>query len=887
MKTVSLYRMAEVRNRLASGTRFVTSAAILLLGFLAHGEGTAAEFSLVPETDSAQLMAERLRLKWELEGVESALQSGFLSVADTLSEKALQGEGIPQSTRERLLNKRLQVFLVQGNMDEARSIIDEVSSSGSEPDLLLDAFFRFFSGETDALTERMTDLRSASLTREELAWFRLLEALMHTRNGEAEKANEAFRLASIEAPGSLLKDQFELIRFREELALGQSDDITISALRESVRSMKGERGGFEAARLLAIALTKAGESAEAISVLNEHLAMPGLREYNLRSDFLLLIGTIAGPDSSRGRLALQDIISSQGGGGGDLQSIALTLLAQSVESTEDRDSFLESLNKWLESPELVSLADRFLAYKAYLGAESGDFRMAGDSSQELLDRFPSSSFAPNALRMLAYTSWSQTPPRYRTAADFLNQLRQKFPGSENSLEAGVLIADCYFLNEDYANASDMYGTMLKDCPPDWASDIFYQRVLAEIGAGRTDSATAMLDQVRRDPRISDESIWRAEWNLLDYLRRQERIEEAYQRIQSVLSGESAGDSDISPKLALRFRWLQARLTLEAGPPAEAINLVESLMADLTEDDFGTNPESLAEVDGHLLLLRGEAQIASGMRDEGVSTFQLLRDRYPDSGASILSFLVESRTEAAAENLVSAQQSLIALVDRFPASEYAPVALWEAALNAEQRGLNIHLQESINILERLVSDYPSHQLVYYARLKQGDLARRLNDFPTALLLYERLLTQFSTHPERYRAELSRADCLSALGSEDPDRFDQAAVIYERNCLLPTAPLSIRLEAGFKWAHALRQQDDESGSEAVYWLLYDRFIKDEDLNRRIIHQAAGRYWMARVLLELGSIQLDQGEAASAKQVYQTILQMNLPGATLAQARLDSLR
>jgi TolA-binding protein len=875
----------QVRKKLSDWTQFITTVGFMLLATLAQGENTEAPSSLVPETDSAQLMAERLRLKWELEGVESALQSGFLSVADTLSEKALQGEGIPQSTRERLLNKRLQVFLVQGNMDEARSIIDEISLSGSEPDLLLDAFFRFFSGETDALSDRMTAIRSSSLAREELAWFRLLEALIHTRNGEPEKANEAFRLASIEAPSSLLKDQFELIRFREELALGQFDEITISALRESVRSMRGERGGFEAARLLAIALTKAGQSAEAISVLNEHLAMPGLREYNLRSDFLLLIGTIAGPDSPRGRLALQDIISSQGGA--DLHSIALTLLAQSLESAEDKDSFLESLNGWLESPELVSLADRFLAYKAYLGAESGDFRMAGDSAQELLDRFPSSSFAPNALRMLAYTSWSQTPPRYRTAADFLNQLRQKFPESENSLEAGVLIADCYFLNEDYANASDMYGTMLKDCPPDWASDIFYQRVLAEIGAGRMDSATAMLDQVRRDPRISDESIWRAEWNLLDYLRRQERVEEAYQRIQSVLSGESAGDPDISQKLALRFRWLQARLTLEAGPPAEAIILVEDLMADLAEDDFGADPESLAEVDGHLLLLRGEAQIASGMRDEGVSTFQLLRERYPDSGASILSFLVESRTEAAAENLVSAQQSLIALVDRFPASQYAPVALWEAALNAEQRGLNIHLQESINILERLVSDYPSHELVYYARLKQGDLARRLNDFPTALLLYERLLAQFSTHPERYRAELSRADCLSALGSEDPDRFDQAAVIYERNCLLPTAPLSIRLEAGFKWAHALRQQDDDSGSEAVYWLLYDRFIKDEDLNRRIIHQAAGRYWMARVLLELGSIQLEQGEAASARQVYQTILQMNLPGATLAQARLDSLR
>jgi hypothetical protein len=398
MTMVGLYRVQQVRKKLSNWTQFITTAGFMLLAILVQGETEGAPSSLVPETDSAQLMAERLRLKWELEGVESALQSGFLSVADTLSEKALQGEGIPQSTREGLLNKRLQVFLVQGNLDDARSIIDEISSSSGEPDLLLDAFFRFFSGETDALSDRMTAIRSSSLAREELAWFRLLEALIHTRSGAAEKANEAFRLASIEAPSSLLKDQFELIRFREELALGQFDEITISALRESVRSMRGERGGFEAARLLAVALTKAGQSAEAISVLNEHLAMPGLREYNLRSDFLLLIGTIAGPDSPRGRLALQDIISSQEGS--DLQSIALTLLAQSVVSTEDKDSFLESINGWLESPDLVSLADRFLAYKAYLGAESGDFRMAGDSAQELLDHFmePDTSTVPDGRR---------------------------------------------------------------------------------------------------------------------------------------------------------------------------------------------------------------------------------------------------------------------------------------------------------------------------------------------------------------------------------------------------------------------------------------------------------------------------------------------------------
>jgi tetratricopeptide (TPR) repeat protein len=293
------------------------------------------------------------------------------------------------------------------------------------------------------------------------------------------------------------------------------------------------------------------------------------------------------------------------------------------------------------------------------------------------------------------------------------------------------------------------------------------------------------------------------------------------------------------------------------------------------------------VASHLLLLKGEAEIANDQREAGLATFARLRQAYPDSGPTILSFLVESRSEAAGDNLVNAQQSLIAIVDQFPFSEYAPIALWEAALNSEQRGLNVHLQEAISILERLVTAYPRHELVYYARLKQGDLARRLNDFPTALLLYERLLSQYQDHPERYRAELSRADCLMALGSEDSDRFDRAAVIYERNCLLPTAPLPVRIESGFKWAHSLRQQNDLPGAEAVYWLLYDRFVQDEDLSRTIVHSDAGRYWLARVLLELGSTQVNRGEIATAVQLYETLLQMNLPGRALARARLDALR
>ena len=852
---------------------------------LAAQTGNPSDAVLVPEEDPASRMELELRNKWALEGITTAIRCGFLDVAETLSSRLLETGNLTDAQFRQLYNSRLHIALVMGDMDAAGEALAQIRERGLAADPLLEAYYDFFSGEPQTAARILSSLDRETLQADRQAWARVLDALILTRNGQTEEANEAFLMAERLAPTALLRDQLEIIRYREELASGAYDEGTISALRESVRSMRGERGGFEAARLLAIALYRAGETNAAIEVLSTHLAMPGLRENNLRPEFLLLLGNIAGPDSQRGRLALEQIVSEQADP--QLQSIALTLLAQSVSTDAERTAFLDNVRSWLERIPPHPLSDRLLAYQAYFLARNQSFDRAEARAQELLERFPTSSFIPSALRLLAFTSWNQAPPRYRTAADYLNRLRQRIPASPEAFEAGVLIADCYFLNGDYANASNAYGAMLMEAGPEQAPSIFFQRVLSEIRAERPNIAAELIDAAREDPRLDQEVLWKADWNLLDYLRRNGRTPEAFQRIRKILGQPSPEEPVLPPDMELRFRWLEARLMLEAGSADEAVDMATALLDEVDAGELPVSRGEWSQVESHLLLLLGEAQLTAGLKADGLATFSILREKYPRTGQSILSYLVESRVESDEDNLVSAQQSLVALADRFPNSEYAPIALWEAALNAEQRGLNIHLQEAITILERLVTEYPSHDLVYYARIKQGDLARRLNDFPTALLLYERVLSQFPNHPQRYRAELSRADCLMALGSEDPARFDMAAVIYERNCILPTAPLAVRVESGFKWAHALNQEGDPDGSEAVLWLLYERFVLDEDLGQSVIHDDAGRYWVARVLIELGNVQVAKGDIASARQVFDTHQQMNLPGAALVQARLDSLQ
>jgi TolA-binding protein len=867
----------------------LSAAAAILFNVPVSGQALdvpAREFILFPEIITPEESVEEIRRNWEVEGLESAIKSGFLSVAETLVDQLLESAQTPELTRL-LLNNRLKIALAMGQLDKAQAAYEQLEASQLAVQPLLKAMLFFFSSDQAAFRSAMDQIVPAALARADRSWFILLQALLLTREGSIEAANRTFLRAEKSAPTSLLADHFEIIRLREDLKTGIYDEETISALRESVRSMKGERGGFEAARLLAVALNRSGEANLAVEVLSNQLALPGLKEFGLRADFLLLLGMIAGADSPRGQLALRQLISEATANSRDL-AVAFSLLAQSYSGSSDRESFLADIQQWLDSTPPHPLTDRLLAFQSFLLIEKGALAEAEASALQLYNGYPNSDLIPTSLRLLAYISWNQRPPRYRTAADYLNQLRLKLPPGDEFLKTGILIADCFYLNEDYSNASEAYGAALMEAPQSLAPGIFFQRILSEIGANRATAAAGLIDAALTDPRLDIAIIWKAEWNLLDYWRRNTRIDEALARVNNVLQRGVGSEDQVPPDLLLRLKWIAARLTLEAAQPAQAEERADALLAEMETARYESLPaELLEEVEANLLLLKGEARYARADKAGALQVFSTLRDRYPQSGPAILSYLVESRAESNQDNLVSAQQSLINLVDRFPNSEYAPIALWEAALNAAQRGLAIHLQEAITILERLVTEYSNHGLVYYARLKQGDLARRLNDFPTALLLYERLLAQYPQHPERYRAEISRADCLMALGSEDAARYDVATVIYERSCLLSEAPAAIRMESGYKWARALRAQGDLDGSEGVLWLVYQRFILDPNLSQPVLTEEAGRYWTARVLLELGEIQAGKGQTAAAIRIFKAISQLDLPGSSLAIAKLESLR
>jgi len=284
-------------------------------------------------------------------------------------------------------------------------------------------------------------------------------------------------------------------------------------------------------------------------------------------------------------------------------------------------------------------------------------------------------------------------------------------------------------------------------------------------------------------------------------------------------------------------------------------------------------------------LKAQALLDLGRDADGAALLDKLRADFRDSKAALYSYIVQASRQARRGELARAQKTLVDMVDANKPSEFAPFALYEAGLYAEQQGLDRNLRESHALMERLANEYKNSDLVFYARLKQGDLLRKLNDFGSARLVYEDLINNRGQHPDVLLAQLALADSLFAQGANNITNYESAAALYERLRDLPSAPADLRVEAGYKWGFALSRRGRGPEAQVVLWGVVDGFLLDPAQAAKL--GANGRWWMAKTLLELGQLLEDAGKLDEAQRAYQLILDNKLGGAAQATAKLARFR
>ncbi|HWA09261.1 MAG TPA: tetratricopeptide repeat protein [Opitutaceae bacterium] len=746
--------------------------------------------------------------------------------------------------------------------------------------------------KVDVASAELALVKPEELAPADVGWWYFLYGMLANIAGEGSRALDFYGRAAAAATSEMARARFLLAEDQARLRLGTVTDKNLDDARKTADEHPGMSIGYGNVRAYAMMLDVANRKADAIAVLQRQLRGLPPGERGEADNLRLLIGLIAGAAGGVGRNELSQLLAS--GSDAEKQRIALQLLAQASREGAAKADFARQITDLIAAPRPHRILEDLLAMRAQGALEAANYAQAEGDAKALLEKFPGSQLKAQALGVLTSAAWERG--YYRNAADFAMKARDALRPEDRQTRAnlGLLIAEAYFRAEDYRNAAEAYGAVLKELPEGVAAgELMFQQIQAEIrdaglDATRLRAIEALLDGLVRNPAFDAVNRWKAEWNYAQALLAAGQAGTAAARVNQLLASSSpraAGPGDTLPaEVRARMEWLRARLSLEAGEPEQALRFADELGAPRE----GVNPALQQEIASSMALLRAQADFALGREAAAADVLRKLRADFPGSNspgskAAINSYFVEANYNARQDKIAVAQQLLNKVADDFPQSEYAADALYQVALLEESRGQEANLKEANSRFEKLIAAYPRSEWVFGARYQQGEILRRLNEFPPAQSAYELIINEFPHHPGVEEVRLALADTHAAQAAGDESHADRAKEGYDRLLALPTAPIDLRVEAGFKLGNLLLQHPDTRRVEDVWWRdVVDQFlISKPELAAQL--GVGGRYWMSRTLLELGDLFQRQDRPDQARRTWELIRQKGLPGRSEAEEKL----
>lgn len=822
---------------------------------------------------------------YELEAAQRAAELGFSTAARASFARVLERGDLPGAARSRAALGLSAVELAAGRLDEAEAALGRGADLASAQTRLRRGLIALLRKDAVTAAPLVEVLRPEEVPAEEASWVYVAQGMLADSRGQYDRAQVSYGQAESRAVAELARAQMLLARERARLLFGQATPEQVQVLQRQIDQFQGRPVGFTAAGQQAVVLDQLGRKSEAQTVLQRQLALVTSADREAADRLRLLLALVSGPDSAVGLNALRQLFASAVQP--EMQRIALQLLANAASDPEVQKDFRRELDAHIALKPAPKILDDLLLYRARLALLQHEYERAEADARALLADFPGSPDRKAAFNVLVSVAWELR--RYRSAAEAIAQLQGELGPDPLRGPFAVLLAESYFRAQDYRNAAGAYALALQErtLPAGVTrGSLLFQQVLALLLAdqpAQTDEALQVLDRLAGDPEFDAVNRWQAEWNVGKTLQVRGQTPRAYERLNRILAVESFGAAPA--ELRLRLAWLQAKLSLEAGQPAETLELVSKLLAGpAAETNTAVATALRQETAGTARLLRAQALLELGREAEGLAELAELRRAFPGSDPAVYSFIIQANYLSRLGQTVEAQTLLIQLADEHERSPYAAYALYEAAGNAERRGEDRHFEEAFRILHDLVAKFPGNELVFYAQLRQGDLLRKLNQLGPAQVIYESIVNTFPGHRDVALAELALADTLFAQVTADASRLGSALARYERLFDLPSAPVEVRVEAGFKEGYALSMRGNSVEARRALWLVADRFLLDPAA--RTTFTEKGRYWLGRTLLVYADLCEKAKSPQEAREAYALVLRSGVWGENTAKAALERL-
>lgn len=902
---------------MASRFRMLRIAALGAGHTLALAGGSAQEAVLAPAPLSrAAAPVPQGRAVAALAAAQRAHDLGFLDVAAKLYRELRASPGADQAQLGLAL---ATVLLDAGETAEAGELLATIPEPRGPAWHLRAGLVALQRRQRDAAQAEWDTLRPEELSAADLPWYWFLGGALYDTAAvrDVTRANDLYSRAEGAAQTDLARARFqlaaEIVRFRQH---GVATEAGMNQTLENYQRFQGRSFGYEAARTYAIMRAESGQVADAIAFLQRILLTLPPQERGWRDELNFVLGLIAERGRTpAGRAALNQLLET--GSSPVRQRQALQLLAAASTDDPARTQFRNLLTRLIEAKPPHPIRESLLFHRAQLALADKDFGRAEKDASELRDNFPGSPLRVHALGLLMQSAWEQR--RYRLAAVNARLARQalaELPANTGNAEEaasaagtsplmararargelGIFEAEASFRAGDFRSAADAYASVLQERPPHLnarqLAELMYQRVVAEIRASSS-GAARVLDELEQDPAFDLENRWQAEWSLARAMQVEGKTREAYARVTRLL--EAGGNAAaLKPELRARMAWLRAQLAYDAGQYEETMKLVGGMAAAVGPIDDALRKE----IASRAVLLKQQAEFQLGRQADALETGKRLRAEFGDAEAAVQSFLVEADHFASQEKIDEARLRLTSLVDQeaYRNSPHRPYALFQLALLSERLGQPKNLVEANKRIEDLIALAPNEaDLVFAARLKQGDLLRKLNQFTPAQQVYEYLVNTYPQRPDIVLAQLALAECHNAQSAADPQANTQtqthaniAQQKFEELRDRVDAPPDVRVEAGYNLGELLVRRGKPEEAVQVWWRdVIDPFLLDPTRAAALEPGAKRRYWLARTLLRYGELHEQKGDVDEAKKAYELVLQKQIGhGQAIARNALERL-
>ena len=837
-----------------------------------------SEIPLALRTQDSQEGMRNRQIYLSMMSAKSAMDYGFFSVAEgILKELIARQTELDDDTLREIREELVEVLLNRGKIAEAETVFNALSDDGSNAHTFLNLLLLYQKGAaTEEIQAVLTELDGADLGPDQ-AWVDMIHGILLARAGNVAESRRVLDLAQEKAVNSFQRSWMEALIWREEILQGVADESLAISLKAQVDNAVNPVVASQFVQQLAIVLKRLNREQDAVREVENQLSVLNDSQREQKDRLFMFLALLTGRDSGKAKFAIEDILLR--GKSERIRSMAFYFWLSSVRLDSGNDA--QFLNDVIQARPNDVLKNEFSYVLALRSFFQGDLESCSRWIDQIMRSNAEQKLQESCLRMMVAVCWSQTPPQYRLATEHLQRLKGMTTDTVEQDRLTLLIADSYFLNGDYENALPNYRYLSgANTLPEESDEILYKLTSCYLRLGNIDGARPILDEFHANGGQSRELVWGSEWNFNLELVSQNRADEAINRLQALnesLSLETEGEWNYAAQM--RLRWLLGFLHFQNQHFRRCNRLCETSISEYQEYPQAQQ-EALSVVRDEVQLLNARALFALGQEETALGILQGLRDT-GNSETAASSYMIEARYYWSKSDMVNAQRALIRLADQYPASQYAPVALYEAAMNVESRGTESSDQEAIRLYERISSDFPNHPLNFMSKLRQGDLLRKSNQFALAIQFYENMLREYNGDERLYLVEIALGESYLALGSTRADYIDEATRILERIFDLSNLPLEARLEAGTKAASGLMKVNRSYRAQELLWRVVLSVISEPESSHRL--GASGRYWLARAALMLSEQLIDNGETAEVYRLLEMAERMHLPGVNLIRNRL----